>query len=149
MSRSVGSAIAAVILLMMVGILLPDGSERGTPTSFGTYPHGYGALFELLVELGFPVTRNFDPPDRIAAGSAVWWIAPDTLCVREDETGIWELTGMLDQGGTAVVFPPRVIDELNQLFVAESTDDQILRRLQAQLGETTQEVSQIASGISG
>ena len=119
MSRSVRSAIAAVILLMMVGILLPDGSERGTPTSFGTYPHGYGALFELLVELGFPVTRNFDPPDQVTAGSAVWWIAPDTLCVHEDETAIWELTGMLDRGGTAVVFPPRDCPRLGALEVPE------------------------------
>jgi len=119
MSRPVRSAIAAAILLMMVGILLPDGSERKTPTSFGTYPHGYLALFDLLVELGFPVRRNFDPPDRIAPGSAVWWIAPDALCVREDESVLWELTGLLDQGGTAVVFPPRDCPRLGALPVPE------------------------------
>jgi hypothetical protein len=104
---------------MVVGILLPDGSECRTSTSFGTYPHGYRALFELLVELGFPVRRNFDPPDRIAAGSAVWWIAPDALCVREDETVLWELTGLLDQGGTAVVFPPRGCARLGALEIPE------------------------------
>ncbi len=119
MSRAVRSAIAAAILLMLVGILLPDGSERKTPTSFGTYPHGYRALFELLLELGFPVTRNFDPPDRIAAGSAVWWIAPDALCVREDETVLWELADLLDRGGTAVVFPPRDCAQLGALPVPE------------------------------
>ena len=54
MSGWVRSAIAAALLLMIVGILLPDGSERVTRTSFGTYPHGFRAFFELLVELGFP-----------------------------------------------------------------------------------------------
>lgn len=119
MSRWVRSAIAAAILLMIVGILLPDGSERATRTSFGTYPHGFRAFFELLVELGFSVERSFDPPDRIAAGSAVWWIEPEALCVGEEETVLWELTGLLDGGGTAVVFPPRDCARLGALEVPE------------------------------
>ena len=98
MSRAMRSAIAAAILLMIAGMLWPDGSERLTPTSFGTYPHGHRAAFDLLMELGFPVRRNFDPPDRIAAGSVVWWIAPANLCVREEETALWEITGLLEQG---------------------------------------------------
>ena len=104
MSRATRSAIAAAVLLMIVGVLLPDGSERMTPTSFGTYPHGYRAVFELLMELGFPVRRSFDPPDRIAAGSSVWWIAPGGLCVGEEETAPWQLDEFLEKGGTAVVY---------------------------------------------
>jgi hypothetical protein len=118
-SRPVRSAIAAALLLMIVGILLPDGSERATRTSFGTYPHGFRAFFELLLELGFSVERSFDPPDRIAAGSAVWWIEPEALCVAEDETVLWELTGLLERGGTAVVFPPRDCARLGALPVPE------------------------------
>jgi len=115
----VRSAIAAAVLLMIVGILLPDGTERATRTSFGTFPHGFRALFELLVELGFSVERSFDPPDQIAAGSAVWWIEPEALCVGEDETVLWDLTGPLERGGTAVVFPPRGCARLGTLEVPE------------------------------
>jgi hypothetical protein len=122
MSRATRSAIAAAILLMIVGMLWPDGSERLTPTSFGTYPHGHRAVFDLLMELGFPVRRNFDPPDRIAAGSAVWWIAPDSLCVREEETALWEITGLLEEGGTAVVFPPRDCPRLGSLEIPARSD---------------------------
>jgi hypothetical protein len=117
MSRTTFSAIAAAVLLLIVGMLLPDGSERLTPTSFGTHPHGHRAVFELLMEIGFPIRRNFAPPDRIAAGSAVWWIAPDGLCLEEEETPLWELTGFLEQGGTAVVFPPRDCPRLGSLEI--------------------------------
>jgi len=119
MSRATRSAIAAAVLLMIVGMLLPDGSERLTPTSFGTYPHGYRAVFELLSELGFPVRRGFDPPDRIAAGSSVWWIAPDGLCDQEEETAPWQLTNFLKKGGTAVVFPPSDCARLGALAIPE------------------------------
>jgi len=134
-SRWVRSAIAAALLLMIVGILLPDGSERATRTSFGTHPHGFRAFFELLVELGFPVRRSFDPPDRIAAGSAVWWIAPEALCVGEEETVLWELTGLLERGGTAVVFPPRDCARLGALPVPE-------RSAKRDAGEASEEEEQ-------
>jgi hypothetical protein len=107
MSRAARSAIAAAILLVIVGMLLPNGSERRTATSFGTFPQGHRAVFDLLIELGFPVSRNLDPPDRIPAESTVWWIAPGGLCAGEGETAPWEITDSLDEGGTAVVFPPR------------------------------------------
>ena len=35
MSRAARSAIAAAVLLVIVGMLLPDGSERLTPTRIG------------------------------------------------------------------------------------------------------------------
>ena len=117
MSRATRSAIAAAVVLLIVGMLLPDDSERLTPTSFGTYPHGHRAVFELLTELGFPIRRSFAPPDRIAAGSAVWWIAPDGLCVSKPETPLFELTDFLEQGGTAVVFPPRDCSRLGSLEI--------------------------------
>jgi hypothetical protein len=117
MSRAARSAVAAAILLMIVGVLLPDDGERLTPTSFGTFPYGHRAVYELLRELGFPVRRSFAPPDRIAAGSAVWWIRPDGLCSREDETPLWELTGFLEQGGTALVFPPRDCSRIGSLEI--------------------------------
>jgi hypothetical protein len=118
-SRGARSAIAAAIVLMIVGLLLPSGSERTTATSFGTYPHGHRAAFELLMELGFPVARNFDPPDRIPAESTVWWIAPDGLCAGEEETPLWEITGLLERGVTAVVFPPRDCVRLGALEIPE------------------------------
>jgi hypothetical protein len=119
MSRATRSAIAAAILLMIVGMLLPDGSERMTATSFGTFPHGHRAVFELLVELGFPVSRNLDPPDRIPAESAVWWIAPGGLCAGDEETVLWEITGLLEEGGTALVFPPHDCARLGALEIPE------------------------------
>jgi hypothetical protein len=127
MNRATRSAIAAAILLVIVGMLLPDGSERLTPTSFGTYPHGYRAVFELLRELGFPVRRGFDPPDRIAEGSSVWWIAPDALCVGEEETAPWQLTGFLERGGTAVVFPPPDCARLGALAIPGRSDGPVAR----------------------
>jgi hypothetical protein len=104
---------------MIVGLLLPSGSERTTATSFGTYPHGHRAALELLMELGFPVSRNFDPPDRIPAESTVWWIGPDGLCTKEEETPLWEITGPLERGMTAVVFPPRDCRRLGALEIPE------------------------------
>jgi hypothetical protein len=140
MSRATRSAIAAAILLMIVGMLLPDGSERLTPTSFGTYPHGYRALYELLSELGFPVRRGFDPPDRIAAGSSVWWITPDGLCLAEEvgaefgeeEAAPWQLTEFLKAGGTAVVFPPPDCARLGALAIPS-------RSSSASAGEASEE----------
>ncbi len=119
MSRAARSAIAAAVLLMVVGMLLPDGSERTTPTTFGTYPNGYRAVFELLNEAGFPVRRNFDPPDRITPESAVWWIEPAGLCALEDAPAIWDLGGMLEAGGTALVFPPPDCKRLGALEIPE------------------------------
>ena len=119
MSRAARSAIAAAVLLMVVGMLLPDGSERTTPTTFGTYPNGYRAVFELLHEAGFPVRRNFDPPARIAPESAVWWIEPAGLCATEDAPAIWDLGGMLEAGGTALVFPPPDCTRLGRMEIPE------------------------------
>jgi hypothetical protein len=97
------AAIAAFFALVLVG-LLRGGDERDiTATSFGRVPQGYGAVYDLLGELGFPVARVFDPIGRVPAERTVWWITPDGGCAAPSLTE----PGFADWirgGGTAVVF---------------------------------------------
>jgi hypothetical protein len=115
-SRARRSALAALLVLTVLGLLWP--SERTTleANSFGTVPSGQRALFELLTELGLPVARSYDPPDALGPEAVVWWIEPRGLCEGEaDAAGqgsgaepqpAWDPRPWLQAGGTAVVFLP-------------------------------------------
>ena len=68
----------------------------------------------LLRSSGTSIRRIASPRGAPSGGSR-----PTALCVGEDETVLWELTGLLDQGGTAVVFPPRDCARLGALEIPE------------------------------
>jgi len=124
-SRARRSAVAALVVLTVLGVLWP--SERATleANSFGTAPAGHRALFELLTELGLPVARSYDAPDALDREAVVWWIEPRGLCESDAQTPdtpdasdpagegtapeprpAWDPLPWLEAGGTAVVFLP-------------------------------------------
>ncbi len=111
MSRARRSAVAALVVLTVLGLLWPRERSTFEANSFGTLPAGQRALFELLTELDLPVARSFEGPEALAADAVVWWIEPRGLCdAGADGQGAaatsWDPRPWLRAGGTAVVFLP-------------------------------------------
>src|SRR5436309_4025773 len=102
MRRSGLIALAAACgLLVLVGMLYPDAKRpEQSLTTFGTGPWGYRAVFDLLTELGFPVARTHEPPEKLAPDATVWWIEPAGLC----RAAAWPGEPWVRAGGTAVLF---------------------------------------------
>ena len=113
------SMLAALCLLSLLGVLLSQDNREFSPTTLGAVPPAYGALFDLLAELGVPVSRTYALPQTLPADATVWWIAPESLCgpqvsKRDDATqrtesessagDAWSGLPWLQAGGTAVVF---------------------------------------------
>jgi len=106
MRRSGLIALAAACgLLVLVGMLYPDAKRpEQSLTTFGTGPWGYRAVFDLLNELGFPVARTHEPPEKLAPDATVWWIEPAGLCRAAVPGGGWRGEPWVRAGGTAVLF---------------------------------------------
>ena len=109
MSRSGLIALAAAgCLLVLIGQLVPDRQrpELSIGTN-GTGPYGSRAVFDLLSELGFPVTRSYAAAGELTPGETMWWIDPPGLCdAREDspDPGSWPAAPWVQAGGTAMLF---------------------------------------------
>jgi len=88
MSRRAVVAIAALVVLVVAGIVFQEDQRQLTATSYGTVAGGHRALFELLRGLGLPVERSFEPPGLLEPAT-VWWVEPWQLCTGEaqQETG--------------------------------------------------------------
>jgi hypothetical protein len=100
-----GSALALLGLLVAVGALMQDPSLELTGTTFGTVPKGYGAVYDLLSELGFPVSRSYESAALLPHDATVWWIEPAGLCTSSElETAGEGVVSFVQAGGTAVVF---------------------------------------------
>jgi hypothetical protein len=105
------SIAAALALLALLGIMLSQPGREWTPTTFGTIPPAYGALFELMVELKLPVARSLVRPERLTPGGTVWWIDASSLCQAAAATPSvgslqpvgWPAADWVRAGGTAVV----------------------------------------------
>jgi len=107
------SVAAALILLIGVGVLTRGGDWETTTTSYGSIPSGYGALLELLTDLGLSRGRSFVEGRGLPDAATVWWIAPGRLCsgvesgdLSEADSGLWRSLDWIEAGGTAVVFLP-------------------------------------------
>lgn len=107
------SVAAALILLLGVGVLTRGDDWEVTATSYGSIPSGYGALLELLTELGLSRGRSFVEGPGLPDAATVWWIAPGRLCsgvesgdLSEADSGLWRSLDWIEAGGTAVVFLP-------------------------------------------
>ena len=97
--------VAACGLLVLVGMLYPDAKRpEQSLTTFGTGPWGYRAVFDLLTELGFPVARTHELPEKLAPDATVWWIEPAGLCRAAVPGGGWQGEPWVRAGGTAVLF---------------------------------------------
>ncbi len=124
MSRPVRAAVAAFAVLMLIGLAwqvhqLDEWQRTVAPTTFGTVPGGYGALFDLFSELGLPVMRSYDPPQDLPSTATVWWVEPPSACPQRTavESAVpsskrsllaqeWPASEWVTHGGTAVVFLP-------------------------------------------
>lgn len=107
-------SIAAAISVLLGVVLLSQGDHwEETPTSYGAIPEGYGALYELLSQLGLSKGRSFAEGEGLPEGATVWWISPRGLCERAEtgdlsdaESGVWRSLPWVERGGTAVIFLP-------------------------------------------
>jgi hypothetical protein len=64
------SAVGAFVLLLLIGTFVEEDTRPMSPTTFGTLPQGYRAVFDLLTELGFPVRGAAGIPPRAPARDA-------------------------------------------------------------------------------
>jgi len=100
------SAVAAFAVLLVIGIFRTDDRGDATPTTVGTLPFGYRALFDLLTELGYPVARSGGEPE-LPSDATVWWIEPaGVACGAPGAGGEWPFASWVEAGGRAVVFLP-------------------------------------------
>src|SRR5439155_27095311 len=74
----------------------------------GPGPGGYGAGFDLLEHLGFPVARTHEAPEDLPPDATIWWIEPAGLCRARDGKPVawagWRAEPWVRAGGTAVLF---------------------------------------------
>jgi hypothetical protein len=138
MSRGArASALAAFLVLLLLGALSQTDTRVLSPTSFGRVAPGQGAFYDLLRELGLPVARSFSPPERLPTGTTVWWIEPQGLGPRADAPEALSgkaqgrhpgepsalagdrLAAWIQGGGTAVVLLPRLAGDARVLTLAD------------------------------
>jgi hypothetical protein len=120
MTRTARTAVTAFALLTIIGVTwrvhdVQELQRAFAPTTFGKVPGGYGALFDLLSELGLPVARRYDPPELLPSSGTVWWVEPPNVChsaIHEPsmskrdllENSEWPGAEWANAGGTAVLF---------------------------------------------
>jgi hypothetical protein len=103
------------ILFLIAGLLLllfcvnlwfqRDTSLANSDTSFGVGVDGYKGAYDLLHELGFPVTRSYVRPNHVAQHRMLWMIMPDFLSTQAmlTDTDVNDLKKWIRAGGIAVV----------------------------------------------
>jgi len=120
------SGFALVLLLILMGWFTQDPARELTATTFGTIPVGFGAAFELFAGLGLPVARSYAPPNQLARGATVWWMAPAGLCdppagasadVAPSDAS--SLRQWIETGGHALVFVPLACSAVAGIAVPE------------------------------
>jgi hypothetical protein len=105
--RTIVSLVAGVLLLLGLNLwMAPKVALRESPTSFGVERHGYKAAYDLLLELGVPVSRSYVRPGAIPADRSLWLVSPSFLNgdLRDDDAAGGALLRWVRAGGTAVVF---------------------------------------------
>ena len=99
------AALLAVVLAISIGSV---DQRQLTRTTFGRVPGGYAAVYELLSELGMPVTRSLQAATELDHDRPIWWIDAALAC--DEATGLgpsaWALFDWVRNGGTAVVIAP-------------------------------------------
>jgi hypothetical protein len=105
--RTIVSLVAGVLLLLGLNLwMAPKVALRASPTSFGVERQGYKAAYDLLLELGVPVSRSYVRPGAIPADRSLWLVSPSFLNgdLRDDDATGGGLLRWVRAGGTAVVF---------------------------------------------
>ena len=103
--------IVVAVLALLLGINLwfwPDTELQLSTTSFGVGAQGYKAAYDLLSELGLPVTRSYARLSRVPAKQPLWLVSPSFLDPEPEKPDVDPdgpaLLKWIRTGGTAVVF---------------------------------------------
>jgi len=125
MSRgAVASTVAVLVVLMLLNLWFWEspGLENWR-TSLGRSAMGHAALYDLLSELGYDVSRSYARPALLPEDQLLWLIAPQPQRGIEPTVPavIEELESWLEEGGSAVVFGSPSMDWSRlELEVADS-----------------------------
>jgi hypothetical protein len=102
MSRAArGSLVAALAILVLLGLLRREDPTPLEATTRGTMRWGFRALHDLLAELGFPVERTREPIERVPREATLWLLAPRV--VAPDADAERALRRWVAAGGTLLV----------------------------------------------
>ena len=107
LSRRILFLIAGLMLLLFcMNLWFQRGSSlANSDTSFGVGVDGYKAAYDLLHELGIPVTRSYLRPNHVAHDRTLWMIMPDFLSAQAmlTDSDVNDLKKWIRAGGVAVV----------------------------------------------
>jgi hypothetical protein len=103
--------VVVAVLLVLLGInlwLWPNTDLQLSTTSFGVGTDGYKAAYDLLSELGLPVTRSYVAVSQVPRSRPLWLVSPSFLDAGQKDSDVDPdapaLLKWVDSGGTAVVF---------------------------------------------
>jgi hypothetical protein len=99
-------AVAIIISWIVYGMWSatrdPEGS-RYSASSYGTRAHGYRAFYELLPEIGVPVSRSLAPPSTAMQDNrTLAFVNPDASMVETERGYIRHARRWMDDGGSVV-----------------------------------------------
>jgi uncharacterized protein DUF4350 len=98
--RARAAVLGAFVVLLIVGTFFEDENTRPmSATTFGTVPGGYGAVYDLLTELGLAVGRSYVLPTAPGPPATRWWLEARGAC-REPT---WPPLSWVEAGGAAVL----------------------------------------------
>jgi len=101
------SVCAAILLLFAANLRFEyESDETYSQTSFGVGLFGYKAAYDLLSELGLPVSRSYRRPGHFDGSRTLWLVSPDFLKPAHPHSAedAQALKDWIRHGGTAVVF---------------------------------------------
>lgn len=86
-------------------LITPDPGILGSD-SYGTRPHGYRALVDLLLDLNIPIRRSLQPPSA-AVGESITlaFLAPNAEMVRAEPVYLHQVASWVHAGGRMVIAP--------------------------------------------
>lgn len=102
-SLTVSIAVLSILWSCLM-LLRPPDSEGMRGDSFGTYSHGYRALYDTLKEVGVPVRRSIGPPapSSLRQSVLVFW-NPSHEIVQIEQKWLQDVGDWVRGGGHAVV----------------------------------------------
>lgn len=110
--RGLGLILAIALVLGLVNLLfLPRTLDPDSGTTLGRLDAGYGILWDLMSDLGYPAARLYEELDLdvVPVEETVWLLDPGFLRPQKgttgaDSTAVASLQRWIRSGGTALVF---------------------------------------------
>jgi hypothetical protein len=107
--RYPAAMVATLVVLLAINLWLwPNPSLQRSTTSFGVGREGYKAAYDLLSELGLPVTRSYLRISQVSKTQPLWMVMPSFLTPAQahvdTDVNQVNLLKWVRSGGTVVVF---------------------------------------------